>query len=60
MSSQLQSSVSISDPVEVKGMSDAEELRRFATTYQETVGLGEVIVDLSAELEELGIKQEKV
>jgi hypothetical protein len=41
-------------------MSDEEELRRFAQSYNETVGLGEVIVDLGPELEELGIKQERV
>lgn len=60
MNSQLQTSALTSDPVEAKGMSDEEELRRFAATYNETVGLGEVIVDMSAELEELGIKQERV
>src|SRR5687768_6661105 len=46
-------STSNSDPAEGKGMSDEEELRRYAQTYHETVGLGEVIVDMSDELEEL-------
>lgn len=38
-------------------MSDEEELRRFASTYNETVGLGEVIVDMSEEMRELGIEK---
>ena len=58
MSSQLQvNSPSKSDPVESRGMSDEEELRRFAQAYNDTVGLGEVIVDMSEELKELGIEK---
>jgi hypothetical protein len=41
-------------------MSDEEELKRFAAAYHETVGAGEVLFDIGPELEELGIKQEKV
>lgn len=50
-------STSTSDPAEGKGMSDEEELRRFAATYHETVGLGETIVDISDDLKELGIEK---
>lgn len=51
------SSNSISDPAEGKGMSDEEELRRFAQVYNETVETGETLVDISAELKELGIEK---
>lgn len=42
---------------EARGMSDEEELRRFAATYHETVGLGETLVDLSEDLKDLGIEK---
>lgn len=51
------SSSSNSDPTEGKGMSDEEELRRFAQSYHETVGAGEVLVDISEDLKELGIEK---
>jgi hypothetical protein len=40
-------------------MSDEEELRRFAASYNEAVGTGEVLFDNTEELNEF-IKQEKV
>jgi hypothetical protein len=40
----------------VGGMSDEEELRRFAAAYNETVGVGEELLDMSDDLRELGIE----
>jgi hypothetical protein len=37
-------------------MSDEEELRRFAAAYNETVGVGEELLDMSDDLRELGIE----
>lgn len=54
--SQQMMAVSPSTSDEARGMSDEEELRRFAATYQETVGLGEELVDMSDEMRELGIE----
>lgn len=42
---------------EGRGMSDEEEMRRFAESYHETVGLGETLVDMSEEMKELGIEK---
>lgn len=41
---------------ESRGMSDEEELRRFAQSYAETQEIGETLVDYSDELKELGIE----
>ncbi len=57
MSQALTVSSPSTSEVEGRGMSDEEELRRFAQSYQETVGLGETLVDLGPELEELGIER---
>lgn len=40
------------------GMSDEEEMKRIAAWYNETVGIGEVLVDMSDDLRELGIETE--
>lgn len=37
------------------GMSDEEEMRRIAQYYNETVGIGETLVDMTDDLRELGI-----
>jgi hypothetical protein len=41
-------------------MSDEEELRRFAATYNQTVGVGETLVDMTDELADLGYTKEKI
>jgi len=40
------------------GMSDDEELKRYAEMYGQTVPLGETLVDLGPELAELGLVPE--
>lgn len=49
------SSPSTSD--ESVGMSDEEELKRYAASYNDAVGAGEVLMDISEELKELGIEK---
>ena len=39
-------------------MTDDDEIRRYAEMYQETEGVGETLLDMTADLEELGIKVE--
>lgn len=51
------SSPSTSNPADGKGMSDEEELRRYASVYNETQGVGEVLLDMSEELKELGYEK---
>lgn len=50
-----QNSSSNSEPS--RGMSDEEELRRVAEWYNDTVGVGEVLVDIGDDLKELGIEK---
>lgn len=39
-------------------MTDDDEIRRYAESFAETEGVGETFIDMSADLEELGIKVE--
>ena len=54
--SQTPTSNSNSDPV--RGQSDEEEMKRIAQWYNDTVGAGETLVDISADLKELGIDRD--
>lgn len=49
--------VSASDPGPV-GMSDEEELRRVGEMYANGVGIGDTLVELDADLTELGLRPE--
>lgn len=40
----------------VGGMSDEEEIRRFAEMYNDSIGVGEELMDMSDDLRELGIE----
>lgn len=50
-------SYSNSEP-DVVTMTDDDEIRRYAEQYAEMEGVGETFVDMTADLEELGIKVE--
>lgn len=56
IASQPNSSSIFSDNEPARGLSDEEELRRYAAVSDAPVG--EVMVDFTSELEELGLKAE--
>lgn len=55
--SQALTTSSPSNSDESVGMSDEEELKRVAAAYNEAQGAGEVLLDISEELKELGIER---